>query len=175
MNIPEKLQAYLENEFNRMIQDEEKLKIERTKHRRKKDRRRKEISRQIRSADTDDTFKYRHYNYTQSLEENLKRVIKEETDAALKDIYDPTLQGKSRLDFNNFVYTAYYLIKEHNSSETDASIYRWVATFLSEKNYLTTNNRPYDSNDVARVISDMKKDSAINHINSLIDDTYQTK
>ncbi len=93
----------------------------------------------------------------------------------LKDLpKDPIMETKARLDFNNFAWMFYYLLKKENPSAKRADVFREIEHFLKDRDYAMKSRRPYDANDIGRIIYEFKKNAALSKTNSLIDHSFES-
>lgn len=75
------------------------------------------------------------------------------------------------IGLNNFVYTLYYLLKKENPKKKDIKIYKWIATYLKNKNHKKGKGF-YDYRDIQIRIEYYKKSKLIQSINLFVDSSY---
>jgi hypothetical protein len=82
---------------------------------------------------------------------NKKSLIKEGS------VPQNPLKGKATTDFNNFLYSAFYLIKKEMKTIQDKVIYEWLKDFLSEKEHMKPNGKPFRYTNISSRIASFKK------------------
>jgi hypothetical protein len=100
---------------------------------------------------------------------NKKSLIKEGS------VTQNPLKGKATTDFNNFLYSAFYLIKKEMTTIQDKVIYEWLEDFLSQKTHTMPNGSPFDYTDISSRIAFLKKlsDDIKQHYYLLIDRSFE--
>lgn len=195
MEISERLERYLERQFQEMLSDTDKCgrDIEQVKFIlvSKDGDRCIEIVEKVKRTPASTRRKQRQ----QTRDKNL-RILKARKDITSEDYIkahaailaeyerDPKQRGTSKqkryktkatTDLNVFLYRCFYLIRKENPEAKDAKLYDWIEGYLKDKDYRMKNKKFfYDPDAIKKRIRYYKNENPaiISAINSLIDDDY---
>lgn len=154
MEISNELKKIIKNEFERMKHRQSRAEKEKEAHKKDKDNKRKgienEVNRIIETLQKEAELKYsllkNHKGIKYTEEEYLGYMEHLSSPEFARDVrnyllnknIDPTREGKGNPDFNWWAYDVYELIKQDNSSNRNADIYRWMSNFLQEHHIFYT-------------------------------------
>jgi len=161
MKISDKLQAFIEHQWNQV--DEIGLERKRKQDKKRRDRDRKGRERLL---DSDlkklsnmkhlplDVARYQYYEKRiKAYHDEIKRSVLAKEGSASQN----PLKSKATLDLNVFIYCCYYFIKRDNP-DLEADIHRWIEKFLKEKDHKMKNGKSYyDASAIKTRIRNFKK------------------
>jgi hypothetical protein len=183
MKTSPKLAAFLQDEFESMVRASEHLEEQRKEYRKGKARKTTAIRRAAHQAEEQERKQLEYSKLVgkitaeqlEQLKKSLSRGYEQQMRQKLKDLpKDPIMETKAHLDFKNFVWMFYYLSKKENPSAKRADVLREIEDFLKDRDYAMKSGRPYDANDMGRIINEFEKNDALRKINSLIDHSFES-
>lgn len=183
MKISPKLAAFLQDEFESMVRASEHLEEQREEYRKGKARKKMAIRRAAHQAEEQERKQLEYSRLVgkitaeqlEQLKKSLSRGYEQQMRQKLKDLpKDPIMETNAHLSFNNFAWTYYYLLKKENPSAKQADVFRKIEDFLKDRGYAMKSGRPYDANDIGRIINVFKKRAAPSKVNSWIHHSFES-
>ena len=157
MKISEDLSAFLENKYERLLQNEQREEKDRKTHKQNKEARKKRLNRWVRNElNVLTSAKQKGWisdsNYQIEKNELIRKVEKKKSDYRKKDKEYIRPYGKTQYDRNSFICLFWYLMKKETNELNASIIYRVIIDFLTKKKFKKNNDKNYNENDIKRII-----------------------
>lgn len=179
--ISKQLEAYINYEFPRMVDDSKNLEQDRDKDRKQRDIDRKKPQRQrdkelkalsiVRQYLSEKCYDHVVNEIEQSYENGLKSIARKTREEG--DSKQNFLKSKATTDLNNFLYACYRLIGNENPQSKDMDIYKWIENFLEQEEYRINGKTICDSDVIKERISNYKTSEVKLSYDSWFDDSYK--